>query len=276
LLVFTTDSIITQNNISYNYYGVWLHYSFDNHLYHNNFGNNVYQVHIEHPWFGNVWHNGYPSGGNYWSDYTGLDFYSGPHQNEIGSDDIGDTSYVIDSRNIDRYPLMNPWVAPDIAIVNVTTSKTIVDQGYPLKVNVTYTKQGNKIEESNSTIYANSTLINSQSFLLRSGTSLIYTFTWNTIGFPKGNYTIKAVVDIVPGETDTIDNILTDGTVLVTIPGDANGDHKCDMKDIFQLILHFMCKIGQPCYVLNYDINCDDVIDMKDIYIAILHFGQRW
>jgi nitrous oxidase accessory protein NosD len=57
----------------------------------------------------NTWDDGYPSGGNYWSNYTGIDEYSGPSQNETGSDGIGDTPYVIDENNTDRYPLMAPF-----------------------------------------------------------------------------------------------------------------------------------------------------------------------
>jgi hypothetical protein len=57
----------------------------------------------------NAWDDGYPSGGNYWSDYTGVDLRKGPYQNETGSDGIGDTPYSIDSDNADRYPLMNLW-----------------------------------------------------------------------------------------------------------------------------------------------------------------------
>jgi hypothetical protein len=49
----------------------------------------------------NIWDKGYPSGGNYWSGYTGTD---------VNHDGIGDTPYVIDESSIDNYPLMNPWV----------------------------------------------------------------------------------------------------------------------------------------------------------------------
>jgi len=56
----------------------------------------------------NVWNDGYPSGGNYWSDYTGVDEKSGPNQDQPGSDGIGDTPYFIDGYNQDRYPLMYP------------------------------------------------------------------------------------------------------------------------------------------------------------------------
>ena len=55
----------------------------------------------------NHWDNGYPSGGNYWSDYTGVD-----------GDGIGDTPYIIlGGDNQDWYPFMNPngWISfPDL------------------------------------------------------------------------------------------------------------------------------------------------------------------
>jgi len=60
----------------------------------------------------NIWDDGYPSGGNYWSNYTGLDLFSGPYQNETGGDGIGDTPYVIDADNVDHYPLMAPYTPP--------------------------------------------------------------------------------------------------------------------------------------------------------------------
>jgi parallel beta-helix repeat protein len=56
----------------------------------------------------NIWDDGYPSGGNFWSDYTGVDMKSGFYQNETGSDGIGDSNYTIDANNNDRYPLMGP------------------------------------------------------------------------------------------------------------------------------------------------------------------------
>ena len=41
--------------------------------------------------------------GNYWSDYNGTD---------VNGDGIGDTAYVFDVQNEDRYPLMTSPVAP--------------------------------------------------------------------------------------------------------------------------------------------------------------------
>ena len=57
-----------------------------------------------------LWDNGYPSGGNYWSDYTGVDLCSGPTQTTCtGPDGIGDTTRPIDPSGSDRYPLIEPY-----------------------------------------------------------------------------------------------------------------------------------------------------------------------
>ena len=74
-------------------------------IYHNNFlGNGTNAA----GGFGsNTWDNGYPSGGNFWDDYTGSDEFSGPDQDIPGSDGIGDTPYTTE-RLTDNYPLMAP------------------------------------------------------------------------------------------------------------------------------------------------------------------------
>jgi parallel beta-helix repeat protein len=96
---------IIGNNITNNLCGILLGSS-SNKIYSNNFINNKYQA-ITSPI--NVWDNGYPSGGNYWSDYTGTDLYSGPNQLQTGSDGIGDTSYIVNgTTDTDNYPLMGP------------------------------------------------------------------------------------------------------------------------------------------------------------------------
>jgi len=114
-----SNNTVSGNNITNNTFGFFLAGrltgSLNNSIYHNNIANNTHQVHDE-SWVDpeqfpsiNVWDNGYPSGGNCWSDYAGADVKSGFYQNEPGSDGIGDTPYVIDADNQDRYPLMHPW-----------------------------------------------------------------------------------------------------------------------------------------------------------------------
>jgi len=71
-----------------------------NKFYHNNLINNTEQVYTYHVFQGvdNSWDDGYPSGGNYWSDYIGID---------SDGDGIGETPYIIDENNRDNYPLIN-------------------------------------------------------------------------------------------------------------------------------------------------------------------------
>ena len=81
----------------------------DNIFYHNNFLDNGQQVRSP-SYTENFWNDSYPSGGNYWDDYTGRDFFWGRNQNIPGSDGIGDTPYTIPSDRVyDYYPLMKPW-----------------------------------------------------------------------------------------------------------------------------------------------------------------------
>jgi parallel beta-helix repeat protein len=124
LLSDITNNTISGNNITANNYGIWLYYSSDNFIFHNSFVNNVNQVYTEGSV--NTWDNGYPSGGNYWSNYNGIDSQSGPYQNETGSDGIGDTPYVIDGNNEDMYPLMQLYV-PLIGDLNLDRIVNILD-----------------------------------------------------------------------------------------------------------------------------------------------------
>jgi len=102
----SSSNSVSENNIINNYYGIRLDYYPNNLIHHNNFVGNAEQVFsIDSV---SVWDDGYPSGGNYWSDYSGVDLNSGPYQNETGSDGIGDTNYTISTDNNDRYPLMGP------------------------------------------------------------------------------------------------------------------------------------------------------------------------
>ena len=100
----SSNNIIYGNKVVNNHLGISLSAGMDNSIYNNNFMDNTGQVSN----FGsiNIWDDGYPSGGNYWSNYNGTDFYRGPQQDETGSDGIGDTSYRIDFGNWDNYPLM--------------------------------------------------------------------------------------------------------------------------------------------------------------------------
>ena len=122
---------LTGNTCENNNYGIYPRYSNNNSIYHNNLVNNVQQANDSGT---NTWDNGYPSGGNYWSDHTTPDDYSGPNQDIPGSDGIVDNRYDIPGgANQDRYPLVNPWVAVATCGVDVTIENTLL-KGYPSQV----------------------------------------------------------------------------------------------------------------------------------------------
>jgi len=162
LLEFSNNNAIFANNITNNEYGITLGYSStnsifvnnikknskgitiwnnssDNVVYHNNFINNTNQVVSGN--LVNVWDNGYPSGGNYWSNYTGVD---------TNGDAIGDTFHVIDANNTDMYPFMAPFSTFDASVwngteyfVDVVSNSTVSDfyfnpdEGAFLRFNIT-------------------------------------------------------------------------------------------------------------------------------------------
>jgi parallel beta-helix repeat protein len=99
----SSNCTISGNNVTRNGYGVGFASSSGNTFYHNNFINNTQQVSSDGS--PNTWDDGYPSGGNYWSDYR----TRYPNASEIDSSAIWNTSYVIDVNNTDRYPLMGPF-----------------------------------------------------------------------------------------------------------------------------------------------------------------------
>jgi hypothetical protein len=239
---------------------------------HNNFIDNYQQAYSDSM---NIWDDGYPSGGNYWSDYAGVDLCTGPWQNLTGSDGIGDTPYAIDSSNLDNYPLIAAWAPPDIAVTNLTSAKTVIGQGYTCSVDVTFENLGNKIEAFNATVYANSTYIQSEQTMLGM-TNCTLGFRWNTTGFAFGNYAVTAYADPVPSETNTANNNVTGGTIYVGIPGDVNGDGTVDILDAIVQGNSFLATPRSSNWNPNADINGDNIVNILDAIILSNHFLQHY
>ena len=114
---YSSYNTITQNNITQNDYGFYMEYSTQNTIWANNIIGNNQQVNVSAGSINN-WDNGYPSGGNYWSDYDQPDEYQGSAQNITGSDGIGDAPYVIDESNQDNYPRMKIWKPSILGDIN--------------------------------------------------------------------------------------------------------------------------------------------------------------
>jgi hypothetical protein len=167
--------------------------------------------------------------------------------------------------------------AHDVAITNITPSRTVVSQNYSARINVTLENQGNYKEDFNVTVYSNETTIAIFTNLaLAIGNSSTIMLTWNTTYFERGNYTIWAYAWPIQGEIDIADNTFSDGWVVVTITGDINGDFKVDIKDLVLVIKYFATYIGHPMWNPNADVNGDGKVDIKDLVLTIKHFGEHY
>jgi parallel beta-helix repeat protein len=99
------ENYVASNNMT----GIYLFSSFNNTIFHNNIVDN--NVQAETYQSQSIWDYPYPSGGNYWNDYSGTDLKTGPNQDKAGSDGIIDEPRVIDTNNSDSYPLTTFWGA---------------------------------------------------------------------------------------------------------------------------------------------------------------------
>jgi len=266
----SNNNTVSGNNIKNNGdCGIRLADSSYNVAYYNNFIDNTQQVYIEGS-SNNIWDYGYPSGGNYWSDYTGTDIFSGSYQNETGSDGMGDTPYIIDGQNLDPYPL----TVHNVAITDVL-SKTVVCQNCSAQIDVAFTNQGNYAETSNVTVYANTTVIATfTDIALARKESTTLTFNWDTTGFTKETYIIWAYVDPVANETETADNTYIGSGITISMQGDVNADGIIDIFDITTIALAFNSMPGDSNWNPIADINNDKIVDIFDIVTAALHFGE--
>jgi parallel beta-helix repeat protein len=148
---------IYYNNIENNSWaGIYLDRADENAIFHNNFINNGKNAIADPEADLNLFDAGYPAGGNYWSDYSGVDEKSGRYQDQPGSDGIGDTPYTIYEYGIgvpehsDNYPLIGPinifeagtWNEMEY-FVDVVSNSTVSDfyfnpaEGAFVKFNVT-------------------------------------------------------------------------------------------------------------------------------------------
>jgi parallel beta-helix repeat protein len=189
LSMFSSDNRIFANRIVNNRGGLFLYNSSNNNLFENNitdndsygigFSSSSYNIIRSNLFINNgkqvidsntedstiaqsinTWSVSHNVGGNYWSDYTGVDVKSGIHQNETGSDQIGDTPYIINANNKDSYPLMLYGSSPVVSVTspeNTTYSATSVTLSYSVSEETSWVGYSLD-EEANVTITGATTL----------------------------------------------------------------------------------------------------------------------
>jgi hypothetical protein len=164
----------------------------------------------------------------------------------------------------------------DLAITNSTIFKTSVGRGYSTYVNVSIRNQGDYEETFNTALNVTTTTIGlfTNMTLISKGYASVR-FEWNTTGYAKGNYSLKAYVSPVDGEIDTEDNTFS-LWILVTIAGDVDGNRKVNIFDIVMIAGSYGTVTGDPGYIPNCDIDGSGAVNIFDVVRAAGNYGQNW
>jgi hypothetical protein len=199
--------------------------------------------------------SGYPAGGNFWSDYHGLDLYRGIYQNETGSDGIGDVPYFISQNHTDRYPLMNRWDSSvPFACFTCIPYRPWVNESVLLEVSCSYQScdvvgyewnfdDGNITTVKQPTIYHN-------------------------YDRPaRHNVTLKVIVNETFG-------ITTNQTIMVCYRTDLNVDEKVDIEDITIVAIAFGSRAGDQKYNELADLDQNGEVNIIDISMVAKDYGK--
>jgi parallel beta-helix repeat protein len=264
------ENIIDENNIMTNGIGIELANSVGNQIYHNNFIDNEIQamVYYYEPdlYFANElvesfneWDSGYPSGGNYWNDFTATDEFRGIYQDVNGSDGIADSPYYISEIEQDNYPLMGPFGVPvsegfNIAVFPNPKVALIFDE---------VTKSGSATA-TETTAYPPPP---SEPPFLQPLYDIRVTASFS------GQVLVRITYDasgLDPEREASLHMLQTD-----IVLGDINLDGIVNCKDLV-LILKAMCsRPGDARWNPRCDLNHDNKIDIRDFCTALFNYGKR-
>ncbi len=168
-----------------------------------------------------------------------------------------------------------PPLIHDIAIVSVTPSRTEVYAGRTANVTVVAKNEGNATETFDVTAYYENTSIATQTVIdLAPSEEIPLIFSWDTTGVqPCINYTVGAEASMVPGETNTDNNLLVDGEVHVKMLGDVNGDGNVNIYDIVLAATAYGSRLGDENWNPDVDlaprygfINIYDLVTITALY----------
>jgi hypothetical protein len=163
----------------------------------------------------------------------------------------------------------------DIAIVNTHPSKTITNDTI-VYINVSVTNRGEATAIFNLTAHLDTNPIETKRNVnLPPGVTTYLIFIVDTLPLKKGVYTISATATQVPGETNTADNTITDGTITETIQGDLDGNFKVNILDLSKIAIAWQSKPGDSHWNPNADLDDNNLVNILDMTKAALNYGKE-
>lgn len=166
----------------------------------------------------------------------------------------------------------------NIAVGNVTTAQSFVEEGFQTNVTATVQNTGAATNTFNLTFYANDIALNTQEITLPEQSSTNASFLWDTTGFALGNWSLSASAWAVSDQTPSIYNNSTssNSTVLVTCLGDLTGHSQVDSNDFFAFINAYVNYNSLHEYNPAADFDHDDVINANDFFSFVDAYISYW
>lgn len=181
--------------------------------------------------------------------------------------DSNDNLHVVWSDSPYNYSDNTIYYVFSAPLLSVKT-KTVVGQGYNLLFNVTMLNAGYTNETFNVTALVNTTIIGTEANVnVVNGTLVTLPFAWNTTGLTYGNYTLNVFAG----------NASARSSIVVTIPGDINGDFRVNLSDLVALVFAYGSNSSSPNWNPNADINGNgSSVDLTNLVILTQHYGQHY
>jgi hypothetical protein len=177
-------------------------------------------------------------------------------------------------------------IVVNVAVVSISCFNKVYNN-WKAPVTVTLKNEGTISETLNVSLYVNGVFNNETTvsniapyFTTKSTTILWLTYLGGLI--PGHNYTITAVSQTLPNETNTKDNTLQYGPVFIGLLGDVNFDRKINILDVVAVTAIYGAKAGNS----NYNIMCDlsggvpygpdGIINILDVVAVTTRYGQKY
>jgi hypothetical protein len=185
------------------------------------------------------------------------------------------TSHTIQNGYFSNIPQA---VTVDVAVTDIQMDKAVACAGWPLQINVTVANKGDNAETFDVKVYYDTNLVDTQTVTaLDPNSEKTVPFVWNTTSVPPNyghNYTISAEIPPLLNEVNVANNKLTDGTVMIKLMGDINGDGTVNIPDIVLALNYFGSYPGHPRWNPDADLDLDNKITIADIIIVLANLGK--
>jgi hypothetical protein len=292
----SSDNVVAENSFVWTVFSLIIYDVSNDRFYHNNFNHRHREMGRLDAldWTMVHWNESYAVGGNYWSDYIGVDLYSGLYQNETGPDGIGDTPHVFAEGGAEMYPLMGPWTiaGEQVAVIdpsgvsvtfsNVTAegittietaTPTVPPSGmravscYEIRSEASYSGKINV-----SVPYNNLTMTKDDERLLKLMQWNEISLTWIDITARIGvRWDGTLLLNAASGETSSLSLF----AVMWMLAGDINSDFTVDIYDAILLANAFGSGPSHSNWNPDADLNNDELVDIYDALIMANNYGRR-